>query len=61
MNDPQLLANIAILLHKTPIATWKMIERNSSKQLRDIDVVKAIADYTNLSQEEILSPINVEA
>ena len=61
MKDPQLLANIATVVNKGPIATWQMLNRNSSKQLSSVYVVKAIADYTGFTQEQILSPEKVEA
>lgn len=60
MNEAQLLANIASVINKTPIATWQMLNRNSSKQLQSVHVVKVIADYTGLSQEEILITEKVE-
>lgn len=61
MNDPQLLANIAAVVNKKPISTWQMLNRNSSKQLASVYVVKVIADYTGFTQEQILSPEKVEA
>jgi len=61
MQDAQLLANIASVVKKSPIATWQMINRNSSKQLESVHVIKVIAEYTGLSQEQILSPKIVEA
>ena len=61
MQDAQLLANIASVVGKSPIATWQMINRNSSKQLESVHVIKVIAEYTGLSQEQILSQKIVEA
>lgn len=61
MNDAQLLANIAAVVNKTPIATWQMLNRNSSKQLSSVYVVQAISDYTGFTQDQILSPEKVEA
>lgn len=61
MNDAQLLANIAAVVNKTPIATWQMLNRNSSKELASVYVVQVISDYTGFTQEQILSPEKVEA
>ena len=61
MNDAQLLANIASVVNKTPIATWQMINRNSSNQLESVHVIQVISEYTGLTQDQILSPKKVEA
>lgn len=61
MNEAQLLANIALVVNKTPVATWQMLNRNTSKDLMSVHVVKVISDYTGLSQEEILVTEKVEA
>lgn len=61
MNEAQLLANIAKVVNKTPVATWQMLNRNTSKDLMSVHVVKAISDYTGLSQDEILITEKVEA
>lgn len=61
MKDAQLLANIAAVVNKSPIATWQMINRNSSNKLESVHVIQAISEYTGLTQDQILSPKKVEA
>lgn len=61
MNDAVLLALLCDITGKSPNAMLMMLYRNTSAQLRDIDVVNKIADYTGLTQDQILLNQKVEA
>lgn len=58
LDDIKLFCLVAVATDKKPGATLRMIHRNSAKDLATVHVVKAISDYTGLTQDEILQSEN---
>lgn len=54
LGDPELLAKVAVACGKSTIAALRMVERNQSKELATVYVLRVIADYTGKSEEQIL-------
>lgn len=54
LTDIDLFGKIAKACNKTPYNTVRMLQRNISKELANVDVVSVIKEHTGLSQEQIL-------
>ena len=52
-----MFGKIAKACNKTPYNTVRMLQRNISKELANVDVVSVIKEHTGLSQEQILIKI----
>jgi hypothetical protein len=54
LTDIDLFGKVAKACNKTPYNTVRMLQRNISKELANVDVVSVIKEHTGLSQEQIL-------
>ena len=57
LNDPDLFAAICSLTGKNAYAAAQMVNRNTSKELKDFNIVNTIKQYTGKSERMILTDV----
>jgi hypothetical protein len=57
LESPQLFCDLALATNKKPNTLLQTLKRNSSKELKTVDVMNVIVKHTGFSQEKIYSSI----
>lgn len=61
LSNTELFNEICTVTGKTPTGCIQFLQRNSSKELKSIDVCNAIKKYTGFTEEQIYEPQKIVA